>query len=129
MALEPPVLPDDLRVYPEFSNPDIASDAFLQQMIDDADLEIDQAKWGSNAAKAEKYLAMHYATLFLRKNGGAAGSLTGTRVGEVGVQYAQPVTSLVGTGLVASLSTTSYGLMYARLIRLQGYGIATTDGC
>jgi hypothetical protein len=121
-----PIAPQDIRdAFPEFASTSLAPDPFLQQCIDDADLEIEPTAWGSRAELAEKYLAAHYATLRLRKNG-VAGPQTGTRVGDVAVQYAMPVSSLVGMGLDPGLATTSYGLNYARLIKIAAFGIATT---
>lgn len=123
------IAPADLRVFPEFADTNTVTDPFLQECIDNADLEINADAWGDRAELAEKYLAMHYASLLLRKNGGAAGAQTGTRVGDVAVQYANPVSSLVGTGIDASLQATSYGLNYLRLCKLSGMGIAVTGGC
>jgi len=123
MAL--PISTDDIRTsFPEFAT---ADEGLLQSCIDDADLEINGDAWGSRAELAEKYLAAHYATVRLRKSG-AAGPIIGQRVGDVAVQYAQPMNSLIGSGLDPALATTSYGLNYARLVRIAGMGFATT-GC
>jgi hypothetical protein len=121
MAL--PIDPQAMRdAAPEFA---ALSDPELQVYIDQADQEINPDAWGSRAELAELYLALHLATIE-RKRNGAPGPVTGIRVGDVATQYAAPVTSLIGTGVDPSLMTTSYGLAYARLIKISGYGFATT---
>lgn len=118
--------PADIRnVASEFS---ALSDPEVQGFIDMADAQINPDAWGSRAKQAEIMLTCHLMTL-LRRKGGAAGPITGTRVGDVAVQYAAPMSSFIGSGLDPTLATTSYGLAYAQLIKIAAMGVATTGGC
>lgn len=109
----------------EFANVEIpVIDFFIAR----AEEEIDPAAWGSRAGLACMWLTCHLMTVggvtaSGGGAGGAAGPVTGVTVGDVSVSYAN-AGAVMGANLDASLSSTRYGVEYARLIKLAAMGAA-----
>ncbi len=98
----------------------------IEGFIELAEMEIDEEAWGSRASLACRWLTAHLMSIggVLSTSAGgssAAGAVTSVSVGDVSVSYADPAAS---GGASSGLSSTRYGVEYARLISLAAMGAA-----
>lgn len=97
----------------------------IEGFIELAEMEIDEEAWGSRASLACRWLTAHLMSIggVLSTSAGgssAAGAVTSISVGDVSVGYASPA----GSDSSSNLSSTRYGVEYARLISLAAMGAA-----
>jgi hypothetical protein len=93
-------------IAPEFKN---KTSEEIQVFIDIAKTMIDQSVWGDKYDYGVAYLAAHLMTVSAR--GGTSGSVVKEQVGEITVQYSQPMSD----GVKSLYLSTSYGSIYLSL--------------
>lgn len=105
---------DVKMVAPEFET---LSDAVIDYAIGIADRQISASAFGDRVVEAGSYLTAHL--LFIRKNTGATGPVTGVTVGQVSMTY-----GMIKAAMHAdSLASNRYGQEYERLCDLGAFGI------
>jgi len=123
------VAPADIKSrFPEFSS---VSDARIQLFIDDAELEVDETRWGDLYDKGVSYLTAHLLTIGESTAGQTGGTVGGVapigsqNIGDVSVSWRH--SSLIDDK-VAYMNSTTYGQEYYRLMRRVGMGaVAVTE--
>lgn len=109
--------------YTEFST---LSDATVQIYLSDAELELDEGRWGTLYDRGLAALAAHFLALAQQSaaagtgGGGAVGPVTSKSIGDVSVSYGW---SNSGSGSATSdyYNSTTYGQDYWRLVQIVGY--------
>jgi hypothetical protein len=123
--------------YPEFAHVD---PLIIQAALDDADDEINEAVWGTRAAKGESALAAHLLMLRGALNPPGQSGVVGVgpvqamHVGDVSLTYdTNALGQAVARGRISiALAMTKYGLEYTRLLDTLASGGAVTgsgSGC
>lgn len=105
--------------YPELEN---ADDTLIGIFIEDAKMEISQARWGRLFERGVLALSAHLYRLnqlSQLNEGGAVKAIASESAGELSVSYQAP--SLTGTQ--ADYALTAYGQEYLRLRKLVGVGL------
>ncbi|NIV93798.1 DUF4054 domain-containing protein [candidate division KSB1 bacterium] len=120
MAVTPTTFKDR---YPEFSS---ESDSRIQIFIDDAELELEESRWGDLYDRGLSALTAHLLAIANKNAAGSgsgtalAGKLASRTVGSVSVSF----NSGQSTGSTEDFYlSTSYGAEYWRLAKMVGMGI------
>ena len=113
---------DILRIAPEFTSVPIPVIDSYSAM---ADLQLNEDTLGDRYKQAGMFLTAHLLATIppsgtVGQSNNAAGPVTSQSVGEVSVSYASLSDS---TGIKGSLGLSRFGIMYARIVKLGGYGI------
>lgn len=111
--------------YPEFDDP-VASDALVQQHLDDAELFVIEGKWGKWYDLGHAAYAAHTLELRLRRQKAPGGSQSPLNVqsksaGGLSVSYN---TSVAATAGEVWYMQTPYGTEYWRLLQIVGISAA-----
>jgi hypothetical protein len=111
--------------FPEF---DSVSDARIQIFIDDAELELDEDRWGDLYDKGLSYLTAHLLYIGEQTSGGqgeGGGPLSTKAVGDVSFSFGSYLTT---DNKATVFNSTSYGQEYYRLMIMVGMGaVAVTN--
>ena len=120
------VTPADIKTrFPEF---DSVNDSRIQIFIDDAELELDEGRWGDLYDKGLSYLTAHLLYMGEQSAGGSGaglGPLSTKSIGDVSVSFGS---YLAADNDANSFNSTSYGQEYYRLMIMVGMGaVAVTQ--
>jgi len=105
--------------FPEF---DSLADARIQLFIDDAELELDEDRWGDLYDKGLSYLTAHLLYIGEQTSTGqgeGGGPLSTKAVGDVSLSFGSYLTTNKDAN---SFNATSYGQEYYRLMMMVGMG-------
>lgn len=83
-------------------------------ILADVALQMSADAWGSRYDLGSKWLAAHFAAVYVATASGPAGPVIGETIGPASIQFASPGAG--GSG--GALETTSYGREYMRLAKL-----------
>jgi hypothetical protein len=112
--------PADFKTrFPEF---DSVTDARVQLFIDDAELEVDEDRWGDLYDKGVCYLTAHLLYIAEQSSAGqgeGGGPLSTKTVGDVSLSFGSYLTA---DSKAAVFNSTSYGQEYYRLMMMVGMG-------
>lgn len=115
--------PADFKIrYPEF---DSVLDARVQFMLDDAALEVSEARWGTLNEKGVMLLAAHLLSIDQDNNdsdddSGGEGNLASKSIGDVSYSFSKATSESSSDDWYLS---TSYGSEYLRLKKRVGMGV------
>lgn len=116
--------PADFKIrYPEF---DSIPDARVQFMLDDAALEVSEARWDTLYEKGSMLLAAHFLQLDLNRqeteddDSSEEGNLASKSIGDVSYSFAKAASESTSDDWYLQ---TSYGTEYLRLKKRVGMGI------
>jgi hypothetical protein len=111
--------------FPEFAS---LTDARIQIFIDDAELELDEDRWGDLYDKGLSYLTAHLLYVGEQTSAGqgeGGGPLSTKAVGDVSLSFGSYLTA---DNKATAFNATSYGQEYYRLMIMVGMGaVAVTS--